>query len=270
MPVSPDPQPSTKRRFRNSHLRWFLVVGATLTFAASVPALGSGLPERVVVVPRVTVSADNPSGDVGPSSEAASPELGPSPTIAHQSTGSHEPIGEPGTVGVSHMVGEPDVPPSSWEPAESRPTLGVPHEVGQADVDVALTSSPSVESRSPDVDSARREYEALRSPAMEPGSNVPEELISTVVNIFPSAEWGRALAVSWCESRWGADKLAFDQGHPDAGWFQINRHWHEQRAAQLGWSWDQVRLDLAVNVTLAVHIWQESGWGAWSCSSVLT
>ncbi len=121
-----------------------------------------------------------------------------------------------------------------------------------------------------DIESARAAYERYRGIGMPDGGFIPEDLIGLVTEGFPASAWGPALAVSWCESRWGGDQLAFAEGHPDAGWFQINRYWHEERARSHGWTWEQVRFDMTINVAMAVEIFTESGWGAWTCNSVLS
>jgi len=120
--------------------------------------------------------------------------------------------------------------------------------------------------------SALQEYETLRPYLTELLPDIEGhawQLAALIGERFPEGERGSALAVAWCESRWGADERSFDPNWPDAGWLQINRFWHEERATTAGYTWDQVRLELPVNVEMAVDIWEEAGWGAWTCSKVL-
>ena len=87
--------------------------------------------------------------------------------------------------------------------------------------------------------------------------------------LFTSRKRCPALAVSWCEFRWGADVLAFDPEWHDAGWMQINRFCHEERAPSAGFNWDNVRLDMSSNGEKAQVIWADSGWDVWTCKIVL-
>jgi hypothetical protein len=141
-------------------------------------------------------------------------------------------------------------------------------------VEPEIRDNSSVLPNNPDFNAqlAIDEYEAIRPylneilPEIEPYA---WSLASMIGELFPSHERGPALAVSWCESRWGADVRAFDPEWPDAGWMQINRFWHEERAASAGFNWDKVRLDMSSNVEMAQAIWADSGWDAWTCKKVL-
>ena len=102
-----------------------------------------------------------------------------------------------------------------------------------------------------------------------PAELAPKQLVEAITLMFPAGVRGEALAVSWCESSWGTDPAAFAAEAEDAGWMQINRFWHEERALSHGWKWDQVRLDIQINFAMAVEIWSEFGWSAWTCKKIL-
>jgi len=61
-------------------------------------------------------------------------------------------------------------------------------------------------------------------------------LASKIGKLSPVGQRGAALAVSWSESRLGTDRRAFDPEWTDAGWMQINRFWHEERAPSTGFN----------------------------------
>lgn len=172
--------------------------------------------------------------------------------------------------------GNPAYPSSPITGPESITTYDSSHDGPASDPDRG--SEPSGEPGSETfvnlsaAQSAVQEYEILRPYLTEllPEFEGHAWLLAALIGErFPEGERGPALAVAWCESRWGADERAFDTSWPDAGWLQINRFWHEERAAAAGYTWDQVRLELPVNVDMAVDIWEEAGWGAWTCSKVL-
>ena len=81
---------------------------------------------------------------------------------------------------------------------------------------------------------------------------------------WPESEFGNALSVSWCESRWSP--WAHNGGN--AGLFQMNI----TEGATLRGSWftywglpEDGWSDPVTNAKAALWTWQRSGWGPWSC-----
>jgi hypothetical protein len=84
----------------------------------------------------------------------------------------------------------------------------------------------------------------------------------TIANTFRDNA-NDALAVAQCES--GLDAGAVSNGN--YGLFQINAV-HKGLVASMGYSWDQI-LDPGVNTAVAKRLYDEQGWGPWSCKRVL-
>ena len=53
----------------------------------------------------------------------------------------------------------------------------------------------------------------------------------------------------------------------ESSWFQIHPI-HRERFERRGWSWDDA-WDPGKNTEIALEIWNEQGWGPWSCRYVV-
>jgi len=74
------------------------------------------------------------------------------------------------------------------------------------------------------------------------------------------------LRVAWCESGYDFDAVG-DRGS-SLGWFQIQPKWHLWRLGAVGEELDPLLLfNPVVNAKVAWHLYQEAGWGPWSCSA---
>ena len=78
---------------------------------------------------------------------------------------------------------------------------------------------------------------------------------------MPPAMLQDAYAVINCESR--HNRLAIS-ATGDWGLFQLNRYWQERRANRMGYDWSEMR-EVRPNVAVATAIFEEQGWGPWSC-----
>lgn len=77
------------------------------------------------------------------------------------------------------------------------------------------------------------------------------------------AQVGEALEVAACESGFNPDAVSPSGGH--VGVFQLSTRYHRERAARLGFTWEQVAHDARANATVAADLWAEQGWRPWSC-----
>lgn len=98
-------------------------------------------------------------------------------------------------------------------------------------------------------------------PEPEPAPPVPSGSVEEAIAMYFGDVYQQAWNVSGCES--GHDPSAVSPGGGNWGLFQINVV-HKRRVANMGYSWDQI-LDPFVNAAVARAIYDEQGWGPWTC-----
>lgn len=98
----------------------------------------------------------------------------------------------------------------------------------------------------------------VEEPVAVPAGSVEEMIIATF-----GSEGNRAIQVAKCES--GLNPAARSGQY--MGLFQLGNY-HRARAARLGFTWDQM-LQAGPNIAVAYDLWQEQGWGPWSCKRAI-
>lgn len=122
---------------------------------------------------------------------------------------------------------------------------------------------------------------AARATRAEP----PADVLAAIQELWPEAEWDRALAVAWCESNYRLD--AANPTSSARGVFQTLAPWTRapgtgktvygweydpdtgeklSAAAGLGISEEDARTGLG-NIRVAYEIWVHGGWSAWAPSA---
>lgn len=91
----------------------------------------------------------------------------------------------------------------------------------------------------------------------------PEQQSAAAITATFGSNAKDALAIAQCES--GLNPSAVSNGN--YGLFQINSV-HRDLVASMGYSWDRI-LDPGVNTAVAKRLYDEQGWGPWSCKRVL-
>ena len=113
--------------------------------------------------------------------------------------------------------------------------------------------------------------------------DVPAPILESVQNLWPEAEWNRALTVAFCESGFRVD--AANPTSSARGLFQLLAPWRrDPGTGRTVWGWhytdDGEKLSAAAglgiseadatwtiaNVTVAHAIWERSGWSPWNAS----
>jgi len=94
----------------------------------------------------------------------------------------------------------------------------------------------------------------------------PPAVALAIARAFPPDQQTAALGVSYCESHWEISDRTSGPWRTNVGPFQVNAV-HRGRAASLGYSWAQVRLDPLANAVVAAALWHDQGWAPWSCRS---
>jgi soluble lytic murein transglycosylase-like protein len=92
----------------------------------------------------------------------------------------------------------------------------------------------------------------------------PEQQAAVTISATFGDHANEALAIAQCES--SLNPNAVSRGN--YGLFQINAV-HKGLVASMGYSWDQI-LDPGVNTAVAKRLYDEQGWGPWSCKRVLS
>lgn len=120
------------------------------------------------------------------------------------------------------------------------------------------------------------------SPASIP-ADVPAPVLARIQNLWPEAEWSRALRVARCESNYRLD--AANPTSSARGVFQLLAPWRrDPGSGRTVWGWEFTeageKLSAAAglgisqadatytlaNIDVAFLIWQNSGWGPWAAS----
>ena len=113
--------------------------------------------------------------------------------------------------------------------------------------------------------------------------DVPAPVLAAIQNLWPEAEWNRALTVAFCESGFRVD--AANPTSSARGVFQLLIPWRrDPGSGRTVWGWeytpDGEKLSAAAglgiseanatwtiaNITVAHAIWQRSGWSPWNAS----
>lgn len=87
------------------------------------------------------------------------------------------------------------------------------------------------------------------------------ELIREGFARFGATVVEEALSVSWCESR----HVATARNGVHVGPFQLSGTYHRERAARMGFTWEQVATEARANIAVAADLYAEQGWGPWQC-----
>ena len=128
-----------------------------------------------------------------------------------------------------------------------------------ADAASAATRRPAARHAAARRSARHRPARRRRAEAYPGSAAAPQAVHDAVVAAFAPADQERAFLIAWRESRW---RMAAANGSC-VGLFQLHRV-HQQRAAELGFTWDQVRTDPTANATLAADIHARQGWSPWS------
>ena len=98
-------------------------------------------------------------------------------------------------------------------------------------------------------------FSFLRDTAQAQNGQTPE-----LIKKYWGADDSQALRVARCESNY--DPHARNGSH--YGVFQLSRKYHEARARNLGYSWDDM-WDAGKNTRVAYDLYKDSEWGPWVC-----
>lgn len=85
-------------------------------------------------------------------------------------------------------------------------------------------------------------------------------LFALAASPWPPELHAKAMAVMWCESSYSPDA----ESAGNRGLFQINAIHINGWIARAGYSWDDM-LSAGPNLEVAWAIYQDQGWGPWSC-----
>jgi hypothetical protein len=92
-----------------------------------------------------------------------------------------------------------------------------------------------------------------------PVLGTPAEVKAMIEQMWPADSVDKALAIAWRESNYRPEVY---NGWCCYGVFQINASAHQRRLAAHGWI-TQDLFDPRVNITIALEIFDEQGWGPW-------
>lgn len=139
----------------------------------------------------------------------------------------------------------------------SPPGVAVP----VAEVTTVPTAAPTTTSTT--TSTATTTTAAPRRPKPAFSGSVPDAIRAGFAR-FGTAVAEQAVRVAYCEST--HNPAARNGAH--YGLFQISSTWHDARVHRHGFTWERMT-EVGPNITVAVDIYAEQGWGPWTCRRVL-
>jgi hypothetical protein len=176
--------------------------------------------------------------------------------LAHDDTETHR---ENNSQPISYVTSDP-LHGAKWDTSDAREILRLSEMRVEMELDTKSRTPESTVFPAYGIEELNRT--STPSPTPEP---IPYEIpeLAALCNLYDDWDFNTCYQVGDCEmgGYWQPDALGKAL---EVGVFQIHPGYHTQRVLDMGYQWEDL-YDPAINVIVAHAIWDDAGWGLWSC-----